>query len=75
MSEMSVLARALIAVGLVLLVLGVVLLLAERTSLPLGRLPGDFSFGGNGWRVYFPLGTSIVLSILLTLLARLWFRR
>jgi hypothetical protein len=36
----------------------------------IGNLPGDFSFGGRNWRVYFPLASSIVLSILLTLI--LW---
>jgi hypothetical protein len=37
-------------------------------ALRLGRLPGDLSFGGSGWRVYLPIGTSILLSIALSLL-------
>lgn len=36
----------------------------------LTRLPGDISFGGRNWRVFLPIGTSIALSVLLTLL--LW---
>ena len=37
----------------------------------IGKLPGDFSFGGANWRVYVPLGTSLLLSLLLTLLLTL----
>ena len=59
------LGRILVTFGLVLLGLGLVIQLVP--ALRLGRLPGDFSFGGSGWLVYFPLGTSILLSILLTL--------
>lgn len=60
--------------GAVLVVLGVWLTFAGR--LPgLGRLPGDFVFGGPRVRVYLPLGTSLVLSVLLTLLLRLFWRR
>ncbi len=65
----------LIALGAVIMVVGVLVLLLGRIGL--FRLPGDFEFGGRNWRVYFPLATSIILSILLTLL--LWliqhFRR
>jgi Protein of unknown function (DUF2905) len=57
--------RSLLILGLVLAVVGILLELAP--ALRLGRLPGDISFGGSTWRVYIPIGTSIVLSILLTL--------
>jgi DUF2905 family protein len=70
----SELGRGLIVAGAVLVLLGVWLTFAGR--LPgLGRLPGDFVFGGAHWRVYLPLGTSILLSALLTLLLRLFWRR
>ncbi len=62
------LGRLLIAVGLVLLVAGGLLLLLGRTGLPLGRLPGDFSYRGRNLSVYFPLGTSILLSVVLSLI-------
>jgi DUF2905 family protein len=39
----------------------------------LGHLPGDLTFGGEGWRFYLPLVTSLLLSLLLTLL--LWILR
>jgi hypothetical protein len=47
---------------------GGVLLIAGRAGLPLGRLPGDFAFRGKSVQFYFPLGTSILISIVLTLL-------
>jgi hypothetical protein len=53
--------------GLVLLVAGGLLLLLGRTGLPLGRLPGDISYRGKNLNVYFPLGTSILLSVVLSL--------
>ncbi|TAM76359.1 DUF2905 family protein [bacterium] len=57
--------RLLIALGAALLILG--LLWALFPQLRLGRLPGDLAFGGERWRVSIPLGTSLLLSILLTL--------
>jgi hypothetical protein len=56
-------------VGLVLAAAGGVLYVLGR--LGVGRLPGDVSFGGKGWRVYVPIGTCILLSILLTLVLHL----
>jgi len=71
--------KILLGLGLFLVVFGALLILASRFGVPLGRLPGDFSWrsrGGNT-QLYFPLATSLVLSLLLTLL--LWllgsFRR
>ena len=64
---MNDLGRLLIGLGLVLLVAGGLLLLLGRTGLPLGRLPGDISYRGKNMSVYFPLGTSILVSVLLSL--------
>lgn len=61
--------RALILFGLVLAAIG--LLFEFAPALRLGRLPGDISFGGQNWRVYIPIGTSILLSIILTLVLAL----
>ncbi|MDA2915289.1 DUF2905 domain-containing protein [Nitrospinae bacterium AH_259_B05_G02_I21] len=67
-------ARYLIIFGVVLVVVGGVLLLAGK--LPwLGRLPGDFAYKGRRVTFYFPLTTSIILSIILTVLLNLFFRR
>jgi hypothetical protein len=65
---MNDLGKALVGIGLVIALLGVGLMLAGRVGLPLGRLPGDFAFKGRHVSVYFPIGTSILLSILLTAL-------
>lgn len=54
--------------GIVLLVAGLVVILLGRTNLPLGRLPGDILCRGKRTTFYFPLATSILLSVLLSLL-------
>jgi len=68
------LGRALIVIGLVIAVVGIVLVLAGR--LPwLGRLPGDIAIQRGNWTFYAPLGTSILLSLALTLILWLLGRR
>jgi hypothetical protein len=62
--------KTLVIVGLVIAAIGVVMML----GVPLGRLPGDFAVRRGNVSFYFPLMTSIVLSIVLTLLLA-WFRR
>ncbi len=70
---MSDLGRLLIVVGVILVILGAVFLLAPK--LPwLGRLPGDISFKRGNFSFYFPLGTCILISIILTLIMYLWRR-
>jgi hypothetical protein len=61
------LGRLLIGLGLLLLVAGGLLLLLGRSGLPLGKLPGDVSYRGKNFSVYVPLGTSILVSVLLSL--------
>ena len=62
--------KALVLIGLVIAGLGVLIML----GLPLGRLPGDIAVRRGNFSFYFPLTTSIVLSVVLTLLFAL-FRR
>jgi hypothetical protein len=71
---MDSLARVLIVFGVVLALLGGLLLLAGKIPF-LGRLPGDIIIHRENWSFYFPLTTSILLSILLTLLFSLFGRR
>ena len=59
--------RVLLVVGAALFILGAVLTWGPRMSW-LGRLPGDFRFGGDNWKVYIPLGTSLLLSVVLSLI-------
>lgn len=65
---MNELGRILIGIGLLLVVCGAAVLLVGKLGLPLGRLPGDFAWRGKHTTVYFPLGTSILLSVVLSLL-------
>jgi hypothetical protein len=62
--------KVLLVLGLVISALGVLIML----GVPFGRLPGDFAVKRGNFAFYFPLTTSIVLSILLTLIFAL-FRR
>ncbi|MDP9263939.1 MAG: DUF2905 domain-containing protein [Acidobacteriota bacterium] len=64
---MSDLGKLLMVFGAVLLVAGVLLTFAGRMNLPLGRLPGDIVYRGKNTVFYFPLATSILISIVLSL--------
>jgi hypothetical protein len=65
------LGRTLLVVGALVALLGVALVVADRfPGLRIGRLPGDIHVGRGSFRFYFPLGTSIALSLVLTLV--LW---
>ena len=59
--------KLLIFTGALLILIGVVVLIAGRANLPLGRLPGDISYRGKNTAFYFPITTCIVLSIVLSL--------
>ncbi|UVT14988.1 MAG: DUF2905 domain-containing protein [Nitrospira sp.] len=83
MPEWNTLGKLLIGIGLGIVGLGVLLVLVDR--IPglgsafswLGKLPGDISVKRDNFSFYFPIGTSIVLSIFLSLLFYLlgWFFR
>lgn len=65
--------KLLLVVGLAIAAIGALLLLAPKIPW-LGRLPGDIVIEGRRVKVYFPLATSLLLSLLLTLLLYLWKR-
>jgi len=65
---MTDLGKLLIFLGGALVLAGILLLLAGRLHLPLGRLPGDILYRGKNTTFYFPLATSILLSVVLTLI-------
>lgn len=65
--------RLLVILGIFVVLVGLVFMLGARIPL-LGRLPGDISLTRGNTRIYFPLATSIVLSLVLTLLLNLFFR-
>lgn len=73
---MGTIGRMLILFGAVLVLAGLFFLLAERfPGLRIGRLPGDISIERDNFRFYFPLGTSILVSLILSLLLWLLSRR
>jgi hypothetical protein len=59
--------KLLILFGVVLVIAGLALVLFGRTNLPIGRLPGDILYRGKNTTFYFPLVTSILLSVVLSL--------
>jgi hypothetical protein len=65
---MSDLGKILIFFGGTLVLVGIVVVVLGRLHLPIGRLPGDIVYRGRNTTVYFPLATSILLSVVLTLL-------
>jgi hypothetical protein len=69
------LGRTLIVLGAILLAAGVLVSLGERLPIRLGRLPGDFVVRGKNSTFYFPLMTSILLSVVLSVVLWLVNRR
>jgi hypothetical protein len=59
--------KLLLVLGVVLVVAGVGLTLLGRVNLPLGRLPGDIVYRGKNTTFYFPLATSLLVSVVLSL--------
>jgi Protein of unknown function (DUF2905) len=75
---MTDLGKILVGFGVVMLLLGGILLLAGSLSgkVPwLGRLPGDIYIQRGGWNIYIPLGASLLISIVLTLILAVFGRR
>jgi hypothetical protein len=63
--------RYLIVLGIAIVAIGILFVVAGKfPGLRIGRLPGDIYIQRDGWRFYFPLMTSIILSIILSLV--LW---
>ena len=83
MVEWTAIGKVLIGIGVAIVVIGILLVAADR--IPglggavswLGKLPGDLSYKRDNVSVYFPIATSIVLSIVLSLLFYIlgWFFR
>ena len=63
---MTDIGKMLVVFGIVLLLFGLVLIVAGRAHLPVGRLPGDIVYRGKHTTVYFPIVTSILISIVLS---------
>jgi len=66
--------RLLMIGGIVLFVVGGLVFLAAKFGLPFGRLPGDIRIEREGFSFYFPLASSILISIMLTILVNVIIR-
>jgi hypothetical protein len=71
--DLTALGKLVVGLGLGLAFFGALLVLAGKGILP--HLPGDLAFRVGSVRVYFPIATSIVLSVLLTVVLNLLMRR
>jgi len=65
---------ALVVLGLLIIVSGLVMIYIDRIPY-IGRLPGDINIHGKEWSIHFPIVTGIVLSLILTVILNLFFRR
>jgi ribose/xylose/arabinose/galactoside ABC-type transport system permease subunit len=68
-------ARSILILGMAIVALGAVLWVIERAGIVPGRLPGDFVWRGKNTTFHFPLASSILASVLLSLLFWLFGRR
>ena len=68
--DVQPLGRALVVFGLGIVLLGLLVMLLGRTGVP--RVPGDIVIQRPGLTIYLPIGTSILLSLVLSLVAWLW---
>ena len=66
-TKMTDLGKLLIVLGAILALSGAVLVFLGKTNLPLGRLPGDIFYRGKNTTVYFPLATSLLLGVVLSI--------
>jgi hypothetical protein len=64
-----------IAMGITIALVGVLVMILGRMGL--FKLPGDLEFGGRNWRIYLPIASCIIISIVLTVILWLinYFRR
>lgn len=61
----------LVILGIALVVIGALVMLLGRSFLPLGRLPGDILYKGTNTAFYFPLASSILISVVLSIIVYL----
>ena len=74
MNDMENIARWLVIGGIILILIGGGVFLAARLGIPLGRLPGDIRIERGNGLFYFPIVTSCLLSILLTIVLNIIIR-
>ncbi len=65
---MTEIGKSIIFIGIVIVVIGTIVLFSDRLPFNLGKLPGDISYKKENFTFYFPITTSILISIVLSLL-------
>ncbi len=65
--------RFLIVAGAIILALGILFVMTDK--LPLGKLPGDIRFGTERFRIYIPIATCLLLSLIVTLIVNFFSKR
>lgn len=65
---MAEIGKSVIFIGIVIIVIGIILLFSDKLPFNLGKLPGDISYKKENFSFYFPITTSILVSIVLSLL-------
>ncbi len=74
MSPLTALGKMLLLVGIILVLMGLAFLFADKIP-GIGKLPGDIMYEGKRVRFYFPITTCIVISLIITLILWLIGRR
>jgi len=67
MDQFGSLGKILIVAGIAIFIIGILITFSGKIPF-LGKLPGDFAFKGKNWSFYFPMATSLLLSVLLSLI-------
>lgn len=65
---MAEIGKSIIFIGVIIIIVGVILLFSDKLPFNLGRLPGDIAIKKENFSFYFPITTSIIISIVLSLL-------
>ena len=65
--------KILIYTGIFLVLIGIVIMVASKWSIPIGKLPGDICIKKDNFVFYFPLGTSLLISLILSLFSLFLF--
>jgi heme/copper-type cytochrome/quinol oxidase subunit 2 len=71
---MSEIGKSIIILGIIIVIIGVILLFIDKLPFNLGRLPGDIAIKKENFSFYFPITTSILISIVLSVLFYLFSR-
>jgi hypothetical protein len=74
MADIPSFARWIIIAGIVLIIVGVLIAVASRVGIPLGRLPGDIFVQGKSASCFMPIASMLVLSLLLTIILNILIR-